>query len=258
MKPSLRRAFQVVPLALPVLAALLALSACGGGDPTPTLAPGAPTHTPVPPSTPVVGTPTPTLVPTATPDAPVVDSGPVERGTGDVDGVMFVVSEGSKATFAVDEELASGTLPGYEAVMQTIGLTGEVRLDGGPSTVSIDLHSMTSDQEFRDRYVRTRMFPNDPSATITFGDLTPLPDGFTAGDEVATDVVGTLNIKGYDAPLTFAVQARDDGGSVFVLGRTTFTWDDLQLPKPSVRSVVSLGDEVRVEVLLSLEPQPAS
>ena len=134
MKPSLRRAFQVVPLAIPVLAALLALSACGGGDPTPTLAPGAPTHTPVPPSTPVVGTPTPTLVPTATPDAPVVDSGPVERGTGDVDGVVFVVSEGSKATFAVDEELASGTLPGYEAVMQTIGLTGEVRLDGGPST----------------------------------------------------------------------------------------------------------------------------
>ncbi len=267
MRLSLRRAFQVVPLALLALAA----AACGGGDPTPTLAPGAPTHTPVPPSTPVVGTPTPTLVPTPTPDAPVVDSsapiatataavdsGPVERGTGDVDGVVFVVSEGSKATFSVDEELASGTLPGYAAVMQTIGLAGEVRLDGGPSQVTIDLHSMTSDQEFRDRYVRTRMFPNDPSATITFGDLTPLPDGFTAGDEVATDVVGTLNIKGYDAPLTFAVQARDDGDALFVLGRTTFTWDDLQLPKPSVRSVVSLGDEVRVEVLLSLESQPAS
>ncbi len=275
MNTSLRRALPAVPLALLALAA----AACGS-DPTP-----VPTPTPLasavetspPTPTPAVESPAQTPTPAApavessTPDAPAVDSpaptatataavdsAPFERSTGEVDGVVFVVSEGSKATFSVDEVLASGTLPDYEAVMQTIGLTGEVRLDGGLSQVTIDLQSMTSDQEFRDRYVRSRMFPSDRSATITFDDLTPLPDGFTAGDEVATDVVGTLNIKGYDAPLTFAVQARDDGGAVFVLGRTTFTWDDLQLPKPSARSVVSLGDEVRVEVLLALEPQPAS
>ena len=55
-------------------------------------------------------------------------------------------------------------------------------------------------------------------------------------------------------PLTFEVEARDDGNVVFILGRTTFTWDELQIPKPTARSVVSLDDEVRVEVLLSVTP----
>ena len=284
MKPSLRRARLPILIAVPALAALLALSACGGGDPTPTLAPGAPTPTPEPPSTPVVGTPTRTLTPTPdasdvadpsptpTSAAPAVespaptatattaaDNGPFERSTGDVDGVAFVVvGEGSEATFSVDEELVNVTLPDYEAVMRATGLSGEVRLDGGASLITINLQNMTSDNSSRDRYVARRMFPDQPSASVAFGDLTPLPDGFTSGDDVETEATGTLSINGLEVPLTFAVQARDDGDVVYVLGRSSFTWDQINEPVPTARSVVSLGDEVRVEVLLALEPQPAS
>lgn len=283
MKPSLRRARLRILVAVPALAALLVLSACGGGDPTPTLAPGVPTPTPEPPRTPVVGTPTPTLTPTPdapavddasptpTPEAPAVDSpsptatattaadsGPAERSTGEVDGVAFVVGEGSEATFSVDEELVNVTLPDYEAVMRATGLSGEVRLDGGASLISINLQNMTSDNSSRDRYVARRMFPDQPSASVAFGDLTPLPDRFASGDDVETEATGTLSINGLEVPLTFAVQARDDGDVVYVLGRSSFTWDQINEPVPTARSVVSVGDEVRVEVLLALEPQPAS
>ena len=266
----------LLPLAL---AALLALPACGA-DPTPTPVPtptanvAAVIPTPAPtPTTAAMSDSTPTPVPTARPEAPSTDTpttapsadtptprpaqeqARAERSTGQVDGIVFVVSEGSEATFSVGEVLANVSIPNYEAVMRTTGLSGEVRLDGEASVVTVNLHSMESDEPFRDRYVQSRMFPGQPTASVTFGDLTPLPGGFTNGDDVTTEVPGTLNINDMDVPLTFTIEARDDGDIVFVLGRSTFTWDQIGEPVPTARSVVSVEDEVRVEVLLALTPQ---
>lgn len=249
----------ILPLAL---AALLALPACGA-DPTPTPVPTPtanvaaviPTPAPTPdadaPSD-STSTPVPTTVPAApSPDAP--QSG--EDSAGEADGIVLVVSEGSEATFSVGEVLANVSIPNYEAVLRTTGLTGEVRLDGGASLVTVDLHSMKSDEEFRDRYVQSRMFPEQQFAQVAFGDLTPLPDGFANGDEVTTEVTGTLSINNMDVPLTFAIEARDDGDAVYVVGRSSFTWDQIGEPVPTARIVVSVEDEVRVEVLLALTPQ---
>lgn len=251
----------ILPL---MLAALLTLPACGA-DPTPTPVPtptanvAAVIPTPAPtPTTASTPDSTPTPMPTAKPEAPSPDApttAPAERSTGQVDGIVFVVSEGSEATFSVGEVLANVSIPNYEAVMRTTGLTGEVRLDGGASLVTVDLHSMESDEPFRDRYVQNRMFPGQPSASVSFGDLTPLPDGFTNGDPVTTESTGTLRINDMDVPLTFTIEARDDGDVVHVLGRSTFTWDQIGEPVPSARVVVSVEDEVRVEVLLALRPQ---
>lgn len=284
------------PAALAVLG--LSVAACGGATPTPTPAPtptpdSAPAPTTTPAETPAWGlaaTPTPTpasaeapdtapaspesptatptaapteaptdpptATPAPTPDAPA--DAPFERGTGDVEGVVFVVGEGSEATFSVGEVLANVSLPDYEAVMRTTGLSGEVRLDGGASLVTVDLHSMTSDYEFRDRYVQRQMFPEQRMASVAFGDLTPLPAGFTDGEPAEAEATGVLGINGLEVPLVFAIEARDDGDIVYVVGRSTFTWQQIDEPVPTARSVVSVEDEVRVEVLLALTPQPAS
>ena len=247
------------------LAALFALPACGA-DPTPTaaLTPTANVAAAIPTPTPVPADVAPALSPDAAETAPAADTptpppadspASAERSTGQVDGIVFAVSDDSEATFSVGEVLAGVSVPNYEAVLRTTGLTGEVRLDGGESLVTVDLHSMMSDEPFRDRYVESRMFPGQPSASVAFGDLTPLPDGFANGDEVTTEVSGTLTINGMDVPLTFEVTARDDGDKVFVLGRSMFTWDQIGEPVPTARSVVSVEDEVRVEVLLALTPQ---
>ena len=175
------------------------------------------------------------------------------RTAGDYDGITFVVSEGSEATFTVTEELANVPLP-IQAVMRTTGLSGEVHLDGRPSTILLDLHSMSSDSEFRDRYVRQRMFGGYEAATFTITAPDPPPDGFAAGTEITTQATGTLDIRDVQVPITFEIQARDDGSALFILGRTTFTWDDLSITKPTARSVVSLEDEVRVEIVLSAKP----
>ena len=236
---------------------LVALAACGGESeddaaPEPVDQPAASTST-EPAAEPTAGAqaveePTSAPDPTATPEP-----APEPRQTGEVDGITFVVGEGSEATFTVGEVLTSLPLP-IEAVMRTEDLSGEVHLDGRESRVNINLQTLTSDQEFRDRWTRSRLFGQHPTGTFILPDAIPLPDGFTEGETVNTEVTGTLELLGQTFPVTFEIQARDDGDVVVILGKTTFTWDDFNIEKPTARSVVSIEDEVRVNVLISARP----
>ena len=207
------------------------------------------TSTPEPTST---TTPEPTATPeqvdTATPTPS--DDPP---GLGNYEGFSYHVGVGSEATFTVEEKLASLPLPN-DAVVRTTALTGQVHFDGRTSVIEIDLHAMESDQPRRDRYIRERMFPNDPVARFTLPDATPLPAGFSDGEEATTEITGTLETRGVEAPVTFQVEARDDGDVVHILGRTTFVWSDFDIPVPNVGTFVRVTDEVTVEVLISARP----
>ena len=250
---------QAITLGLLAALLLVALAACGGDPedegaaPEPAEQPAAaatsaPTASQPAESPTIAPAPTAAPEPTAEPEPPAAP-----RETGDVDGVTFIVGEGSEATFTVREELTSVPLP-FDAVMRTEELSGEVHLDGRESRVSIALQTLSSDQEFRDRWSRNRLFGQHPTGTFILPDATPLPDGFADGDTVTTQVTGTLELLGQTFPVTFEIQARDDGDVVVILGKTTFTWADFNIEKPTARSVVSLDDEVRVNVLISARP----
>ena len=227
------------------LAALLVAAVVGCGSSTEE--PATPRATPTTSAAPAA---TQSPAPTETPSIP---DGP--RQIGQIEGVDFIVGEGSEATFTVREELVGLPLPN-DAVVRTNALSGEVHLDGRPSVVEIDLHRLRSDQNFRDGFIRRRMFPNDPIATFTLAGVGPLPAGFAEGDEVETRVTGVLNIRGSEVPLSFDMEARYDGDVVFVVGRTTFVWSDFGISRPIAGPVVSIEDEVRVEILLALKPSP--
>ena len=258
-------------VAASLLASLLLLAACGS-EPDPTSTSPPPTATSAPPPTATAPAPAATAMdeheatatsqpPAATATAgqeptepPPTEPATASRSTGDYEGYTFVVSDGSEATFTVEEQLASLPLPN-DAVMRTTSLSGEVHLDGRPSLVEVELQTLSSDQTFRDRYVRSRMFNQFPLAIFTVGDIGEIPDGLAEGEEVTTQVDGLLEVHGGEFPITFEIQARDDGDSMFILGRTTFTWDQLEVPRPQAQSVVSIEDEVRVEILLAVVPQ---
>ena len=161
----------------------------------------------------------------------------------------YVVGEGSETTFTVREELARLPTP-FDAVIRTTELSGEIDLAGGRSVVTIDLHTLSSDEEFRDRYIRRAMFPDSRTASFTVDGVDEVVDSLSEGETITRSVEGVLGIRGIEAPLTFEVEARLDGEVLHVLGRTTFTWEQLEIPVPRARSVVSVADEVRVEVLL--------
>ena len=143
----------------------------------------------------------------------------------------------------------------FDAVVSSTGLTGFANLDGSPSTITLDLHSLESDQSFRDRYIRNRLFPNTPTATVVVENLPDLPQGFFDGEESSGTLEGSLQIGETVTPLTFDVTARHDGSVINILGKTTFTWDQLGLATPVAGPVVYLADEVRVQVLIVAHEQ---
>ena len=142
----------------------------------------------------------------------------------------------------------------FDAVIRTTELSGEINLAGGRSVVTFDLHTLSSDEQFRDRYIQKVMVPNSRTASFTVDSIDEAVDSLSEGETITRSVDGTLGIRGIEVPLTFEVEARLDGEVLHVLGRTTFTWEQLQIPVPRARSVVSVADEVRVEVLLRATP----
>ena len=68
-------------------------------------------------------------------------------------------------------------------------------------------------------------------------------------------VTGILNINRIDVPLTFDLEIRNDGDVLNILGSTVFTWDQLQMPVPGARTVVSVEEEVSVQLLLAAQPK---
>jgi len=236
--PTVEPTSTVMPVATTVTATV---------EPTSTVTPVAttvtatvePTSTAMPVATPVAATATATPEPVAT---------PAEDG-GETAEEGFIIGEGSKITFTVEEELR-GSPVRFDAVMSSTGLSGTANLDGKPSVVTLDLHSLTSDQSFRDRYVRDRMFPNTPEAVVTVEELPDLPQSFFEGAEFTGQLEGSLQIGETATPLVFDVTARHDGDVINVLGLTTFTWEQLGIVTPTARSVVYLAEEVRVQVLL--------
>ncbi len=267
-----------------LLIALTAALACAGSAP----APAAPTDAPaatqppaavqptaaatappavMPTSPPAIATPAatamattaaePTDIPAATNPPPAAIPTEPAAPAAAADGRAFTVGEGSEATFTVNEKLAWLDLPN-DAVMRTESLSGTVYLDGRPSVINIDLHSLTSDANRRDRYVRQRMFPDNPIATFTVNDLGDLPNPLPPGEVITREVTGELAVRGVVKPITFTVEARRDPDALFILGSATFTWDELEIPPPNIPGRIQVKDEVSVSVLLSAIPEPGS
>ncbi|MCH7738479.1 MAG: YceI family protein [Chloroflexi bacterium] len=168
--------------------------------------------------------------------------------------LQYEVGEGSEITFTVREKLSRLPLPS-DAVVRTESLSGRLNFDGQPSEVTVDLLSLSSDQSFRDRYMRDRMFRDFPDAVFTVNDLTDLPPEFFSGEIFTGQVAGTLSVNGIDVPLTFDLEVRNDGDVLNVLGRTEFTWDQLRIRVPNIRNIVSVEDKVSVQLLLVARPK---
>ena len=198
--------------------------------------------------------PGPVSIP-ATPEtqAPRTSQFDAERQIGDIEGIAFLVSEGSEATFTVREKLAMLSLPS-DAVVRTSAITGEVYLDGRPSLIEIDLLQLGSDQSRRDDYIRRRMFRNDPIARFTLNDVGQIPRNFLDGDVIDITITGQLEILSVTVPITFEGEARDDGDAIFILGRSSFVWSDFEMRPPNIAGIVQVEDEVAVEILLVVRP----
>lgn len=225
-------------LVLPVFA--LALAACGGA------AQPAPTAT----AQPTAPAPTATASPT-----------PTAQASG---GVTFTVSSGSKAVVRVTEQLADRK-DLSDAVLTSDKVSGEFTLlPNGTFTPSskivVDLTALASDSRQRDNFIKndtlgTRQFPEATFVPAKVEGLTlPLP----ASGDLAFKLAGQMTIRGVTKDVTFDVKATRNGADLTSTANVTpaFQFGTFGMTQPRVFSVLSIKDEIRLEVQLVAKQKP--
>ena len=255
LNPTKRTRIAIIPALITLIA--LAAAACGNSAPATNEDPATSTGVQAPAASPSPATVAPTaaipvpgatevpsvVVPSATALVPATDPTDVSN-----DGV-FSVGSGSEATFTVNEKLSRLPLPN-DAVLRTDDISGFIDPANGSASLVINLHALKSDQSRRDDYVRNRMFPNQPEATISITDFPEIPESFHTGESFSSTVVATVNINGTDADIEFAIEVRLDPDRLLVLVKGDFVWADFGMTAPNSRSFV-VTDDVHVEVLIS-------
>ncbi len=178
---------------------------------------------------------------------------------------LIVAPDGNQARFTVREQLAMLSMPN-DAVGTTHAITGALALDAGGRVVSdrsrftVDLATLQTDRERRDRYIKARTLQVDsfPTAVLVptrlAGVATPLP----ADGRLTYQLVGDLTIHGVTKPTTWEVTATGDHGSYTGTATTHVTFEDFGMTQPRVAIVLSVQDDIALEYDFHLVPDTAA
>ena len=229
-----RSALAIVVLALTVLA----VSCSGGEEPSPTPAPTA-TQAPQP---------TPTQAPTPEPTAPAGG------------GVTVSLSEASVARYLVGEQLARLSMPN-DAIGETPDVSGSVvfdadgQVESSKSVLTVGLAGLKSDESRRDGYVRNRVFDTStyPDAELVVTDVTDMPWPLPESGEVTFLLTGDFTVRDVTTVTKWDVTAEISGGTITGQAKTVLTFDQLNMSKPSFSFILSVEDDIRLELDIEAE-----
>lgn len=215
------------------------LAACGGAaQPAPTAQP--------------TEAATPTATATVAPTSAATTAG----------GITFTVASGSKAVVRVTEQLADRQ-DLSDAVLTSEKVSGEFTfLSGGTfspsSRIAVDLTALTSDNRTRDNFIKgetlnTRQFPEAVFVPTRAEGLTSLP----ASGDMTFKLTGQMTIRGVTKELTFDVKATRNGADLTATANVTpaFQFGTFGMSQPRVFSVISIKDEIRLEVRILATPK---
>lgn len=171
--------------------------------------------------------------------------------------LRFVVDPaGSLVTVRVREQLV-GLPAASDAVLTTSAISGQIGLtrDGRLTTESallVDLTTLASDEPRRDTYVKqetldTRRFP---TAELGVVGSVGLPQPLPQSGEWRFSLVSTMTLHDVTREITWEVTGQRVGREIRATARTTLRFADFALRRPVVAAVLSVQDEIRMEVLL--------
>lgn len=225
---------------LPPAAAAIATTAPPANTPAPAAAISA---TPAATERPA---PSPTAAPTAT-ATPEPAAGPPP---------VFTLAAGSIARYKVEEVLAR---TGFKiATGETDAVAGQVvfdadgGIDAAGSRIVVQAATLRTDSDRRDGYVRNRTLQTDIYPEVVF-----IPQSIEWQDPPPGELRGTLDftiagdltVKDQTRPVTWDATAEfNDDGSVTGFASVQFTFDDFGMDKPSVAIVLSVEDEILLEL----------
>jgi polyisoprenoid-binding protein YceI len=193
--------------------------------------------------------PTPEAVPAAA-DASLDGTWTVDPTIGSFDYGAGDFS-GSWVGYRVQEELAG--VGGVEAVGRTPDVTGTITLSGTSLTgadLVADLTTLQSDQSMRDGQLGRQGIQTDQFPTATFVLTEPIELGTlpAEGDSISVEALGDLTIHGVTNKVSIPLVAVRSGDVIGVAGSLSFTWADYGMEQPQSMRVVSLANDVTMEL----------
>jgi polyisoprenoid-binding protein YceI len=137
------------------------------------------------------------------------------------------------------------------AISGVIGLTRDGRLTAD-TNLKIDLSKLQSDESRRDNFIKqdTLQTQRYPNAEMTVVGTIGLPQPLPQSGEWKFTLVTSATVHGTTHEVSWEVTGQRVGREIRATARTTVHFADFGLERPSVAAVLSVQDEIRLEVLL--------
>lgn len=170
--------------------------------------------------------------------------------TTDVEGEWVATSE-SVVGYRVKEILFGQST---EGVGRTNAVTGSLVIADSTvtsATFSVDMATLTSDSDRRDRQVSGRILDvaTFPTATFELTELIVLTPAALDGAELSVTAAGTLTLRGVTKQVSIPLVAKLVDGKVSVNGSLEIVFAEWSIPDPSISAIV-VEDRGLLEFLL--------
>jgi polyisoprenoid-binding protein YceI len=170
---------------------------------------------------------------------------------GDLTGT-WTVAQPSTAGYRAKEVLFGQST---EGVGRTTDVTGAITIAGDAiteGTITVDLTTLTSDEDRRDGQVQGRILQTSefPKATFTIKGPLTLPAAPAIDATVTLDAPGTLNLHGTDKDITIPLQVKRTATGFAVIGSSDIVFTDYGIPDPS-NPAAQVENHATLELALS-------
>ena len=188
-------------------------------------------------------------------DAPN-ETAPAQEPAAPDGATVFALSEGTIARYKVEEVLAN---TGFKiATGETTDVAGSIAFDADGnvvadgSRIAVQAATLRTDSNRRDGYVRDRTLFTDTYPEVVFQptSVDGLPASIAdASGPVEFTITGNLTVRDQTREVTWDAMAEFPGdGTATGLASVMFTFEDFGMDKPRVAIVVSVEDEILLEL----------
>lgn len=170
-----------------------------------------------------------------------------------------VAPSGNEVRYRVREQLVGFDLPN-DAVGKSPKVSGAIAFDAdgrllpAESRFVVEAGTFVSDRDRRDRYVSGRSLnaTEYPEIALVPTALRGLTLPLTGSEAKSFELLANLTVRGVTRPTVWRVTAQPTTAGVTGSATTRFVFDDFQMEKPRVRSVLSVADTIALEYDFSL------
>jgi len=171
------------------------------------------------------------------------------------DGRWVLSAQESEARYRVKEQLAGFDLPN-DAVGVTREITGTITFASDGSIVSeqsevrVQLGSLTTDNDRRDGYVRSRTLEVEqyPEAVLVPRRFVNLSNPLPVTGSVSFQMEADLSLHGETHPTVWEVTAEFGAEAISGFATTAFPFHTFGIAVPQVARVLSVDDNIRLEL----------